>query len=92
MPGDHPSRPAKKRAILRKIPVGASWRNVSYLGQPEDEPIVERMLSHVPLRRPGTCDEISHAVMMLAAPEAGYFNGAVITMDGGWTCGYARDF
>lgn len=50
------------------------------------------MLSHVPLNRPGTCDEIAHAVLFLAAPESSYITGAVITVDGGWTAGYARDF
>jgi NAD(P)-dependent dehydrogenase (short-subunit alcohol dehydrogenase family) len=53
---------------------------------------VERLLAHVPLGRPGTADEVAHAVLFLAAPEASYVNGAVLTVDGGWTAGYARDF
>ncbi|MDP2990163.1 MAG: SDR family oxidoreductase, partial [Kiritimatiellota bacterium] len=50
------------------------------------------MLSHVPLNRPGTCEEIASAVLFLAAPESSYITGSVITVDGGWTAGYARDF
>ena len=53
---------------------------------------VQQMLSHVPLGRPGTTDEVAHAVLFLAAPEASYVNGAVLTVDGGWTAGYAREF
>jgi 3-oxoacyl-[acyl-carrier protein] reductase len=53
---------------------------------------VHQMLSHVPLGRPGTTDEVAHAVLFLAAPEASYVNGAVLTVDGGWTAGYAREF
>lgn len=53
---------------------------------------VSRLLAHIPLGRPGTVEEVAHAALFLAAPEAGYFNGAVLTVDGGWTAGYARDF
>lgn len=53
---------------------------------------VQQMLAHVPLGRPGTTDEVAHAVLFLAAPEASYVNGAVLTVDGGWTAGYAREF
>jgi NAD(P)-dependent dehydrogenase (short-subunit alcohol dehydrogenase family) len=51
-----------------------------------------RMLAHVPLGRPGTSQEIAHAVLFLAAPESGYINGHTLTVDGGWTAGYIRDF
>ncbi len=53
---------------------------------------VTRLLAHIPLGRPGTVDEVAHAALFLAAPESSYINGAVLTVDGGWTAGYARDF
>lgn len=53
---------------------------------------VQRMLDHVPLGRPGTTDEIAHAALFLAAPESSYITGHVLTVDGGWTAGYTRDF
>lgn len=50
------------------------------------------LLSHVPLGRPGSPEEIAHAALFLVAPEASYVNGAVLTVDGGWTAGYNRDW
>jgi NAD(P)-dependent dehydrogenase (short-subunit alcohol dehydrogenase family) len=53
---------------------------------------VQRMLDHVPLGRPGTCEEIAVAALFLAAPENSYTNGHILVVDGGWTAGYSRDF
>ncbi|HLA85767.1 MAG TPA: SDR family oxidoreductase [Thermoguttaceae bacterium] len=52
----------------------------------------QRLLDHVPLGRPGTVDEIAVAILFLAAPENTYTHGHILTVDGGWTAGYARDF
>jgi NAD(P)-dependent dehydrogenase (short-subunit alcohol dehydrogenase family) len=51
-----------------------------------------RLLDHVPLGRPGTVDEVAVAALFLADPENSYMNGHVLTVDGGWTAGYTRDF
>lgn len=53
---------------------------------------MQQMLAHIPLGRPGTPDEIAHAALFLAAPESSYINGHVLTVDGGWTAGYLREF
>jgi NAD(P)-dependent dehydrogenase (short-subunit alcohol dehydrogenase family) len=53
---------------------------------------VSRLLEHIPLGRPGTTEEVAYAALFLAAPEASYLNGAILTVDGGWTAGYAREF
>jgi NAD(P)-dependent dehydrogenase (short-subunit alcohol dehydrogenase family) len=53
---------------------------------------VQQMLSHVPLGRPGTTDEIAVAVLFLCDPENTYTNGHILTVDGGWTAGFAREF
>jgi len=52
----------------------------------------QEMLNHVPLGRPGTVDEIAVAALFLADPENSYMNGHILTVDGGWTAGYHRDF
>ena len=53
---------------------------------------VQEMLDHVPLGRPGTVDEIAVAALFLADPENSYMNGHILTVDGGWTAGYTREF
>jgi 3-oxoacyl-[acyl-carrier protein] reductase len=52
----------------------------------------ERMLSHVPLGHPGETEDIANAVLFLCGQESKYITGHVLTVDGGWTCGYFRDF
>lgn len=45
-------------------------------------------MQHLPLGRPGTAEEIAEAVLFLSSPGAGYINGQVLAVDGGWTAGY----
>ncbi len=53
---------------------------------------VRQMLAHIPLGRPADVREIAVAALFLADPENSYMNGHILTVDGGWTAGYARDF
>lgn len=45
----------------------------------------QRILSRVPLRRMGTADDVSWAILFLLSPLASYINGVLLTVDGGWT-------
>jgi 3-oxoacyl-[acyl-carrier protein] reductase len=54
---------------------------------------MNRMLSHVPLGRPGTTEEMASAVLFFAAPESSYITGQILCVDGGWSAGgFLRDF
>ncbi len=52
----------------------------------------ERMTSHIPMKRPGEPDDIASMTCFLASEEAKYMTGSIVTIDGGWICGYTRDF
>lgn len=52
----------------------------------------QKLLDHIPLGRPGTPEEVAHAALFLAAPQSSYINGHILTVDGGWTAGYMREF
>jgi NAD(P)-dependent dehydrogenase (short-subunit alcohol dehydrogenase family) len=59
---------------------------------PEQQKLADSLLSHVPLGRAAVPEDIANAALFLAAPESSYITGTVIVVDGGWTCGYARDW
>jgi len=51
------------------------------------------LLSHVPLGRTGTVQEMAHAVLFFVAPESGYTTGQTLCVDGGWSAGgFFRNF
>ena len=43
----------------------------------------EKLLERIPLGRLGTPDDIAHAVVFLASPQAGYVTGATLHVNGG---------
>jgi len=53
------------------------WR----LDQPE---LREAMIARIPQREIGSADDVADAVHYFAGPEAHYFNGAALAMDGGY--------
>lgn len=52
----------------------------------------ESILSHIPMKRPGTPEDIAYGALYLASDAASYVTGSVLVIDGGWTCGFARDW
>ncbi len=54
--------------------------------------MAQRLLSHIPLGRPGKVEDIANAVLFLSGEESSYITGHILTVDGGWTCGCFRDF
>ncbi|MBR4079212.1 MAG: glucose 1-dehydrogenase [Christensenellaceae bacterium] len=57
-----------------------------------NEVVADKLMSHVPMHRLGTPEEVANVVLMLASDEASYMTGNTINLDGGLSCGYARDY
>jgi NAD(P)-dependent dehydrogenase (short-subunit alcohol dehydrogenase family) len=51
----------------------------------EKEAVRAQLNARQPIGRLGKPEEIAHMALYLASAEAGFVNGSVITIDGGWT-------
>ena len=68
------------------------WKRWIGDAKSEELDLHARLLSHIPLGRPASTQEIANGALFLAAPESSYITGHVLPIDGGWTAGFARDF
>jgi NAD(P)-dependent dehydrogenase (short-subunit alcohol dehydrogenase family) len=69
-----------------------AWKRWMGDARSEELDLHARLLSHIPLGRAATPQEIANGALFLAAPESSYITGHVLPIDGGWTAGFARDF
>ncbi len=69
--------------------------NAVGVGAVEGETIVSgdaAMLSHTPVGRAGGIEEAVSAVLFFCDPLNTYTTGQMLSVDGGWTAGYGRNF
>jgi NAD(P)-dependent dehydrogenase (short-subunit alcohol dehydrogenase family) len=50
------------------------------------------MLSHLAVKDAGSTADIASAVLFLCDPQNSYMTGQILTVDGGWSVGYGRNF
>lgn len=68
------------------------WKRWIGDAKSEELDLHARLMSHIPLGRPASTQEIASGALFLAAPESSYITGHILPIDGGWTAGFARDF
>jgi len=52
----------------------------------------DSIMSHIPFKRPGTPEDIGNGALYLASDVSNYVTGNILVIDGGWTCGFARNW
>jgi NAD(P)-dependent dehydrogenase (short-subunit alcohol dehydrogenase family) len=52
----------------------------------------DSIMSHIPMKRPGAPEDIGNGALYLASDVSNYVTGNILIIDGGWTCGFARDW
>ena len=60
--------------------------------KPAAQKLKDSLMSHIPLGKPGTVDDIANAALFLASDDAKYVTGQVLVVDGGWTAGYMHEW
>ena len=50
------------------------------------------MVGHASVGRPGTIEEVADTVLFLCDPANTYLTGQMLSVDGGWSAGYGRNF
>jgi 3-oxoacyl-[acyl-carrier protein] reductase len=62
-------------------------KQLFYSDNASEKDRAKKVLSHIPLGRAGTVEEMAHAVLFFAAPESSYISGQTLCVDGGWSAG-----
>ena len=76
---------AYRSDVVRANAVAPGLTDTRRLAGFKESDVGKRVLTRIPLRRMATPDEISWAILFLLSPLASYINGALLTVDGGWT-------
>lgn len=82
------------QGILVNCLAPGSMNNTPFYGNdPKMTEQGKRLLSHVPLGRSGSFDDVAYAVLFFTAAESGFVTGQTLCVDGGWSAGgFFRDF
>lgn len=66
--------------------------NQNSWADPQRRPLLESLLSHIPLGTTADVEDIANAALYLASDDSKYVTGHVLVVDGGWTAGFAREW
>jgi NAD(P)-dependent dehydrogenase (short-subunit alcohol dehydrogenase family) len=77
---------AAPKVLVNAIAIGA-------IGEPDALAAGDRaMLTHTASNRSGCVSDVANAALFFLDPANSYTTGQVLSVDGGWTVGYSRNF
>jgi NAD(P)-dependent dehydrogenase (short-subunit alcohol dehydrogenase family) len=79
------------RSLAMELADGGVLVNAVAIGALAGDRLAERLRTHAQFG-PARPLDVANAVLFLVDPASSYLTGHVLTVDGGWTAGYARDF
>jgi NAD(P)-dependent dehydrogenase (short-subunit alcohol dehydrogenase family) len=82
---------ARVRTLAMALAGDGILVNAVAVGALEGDRLAARLRTHAQFG-PATPDDVANAVLFLVDPDSSYLTGHVLTVDGGYTAGYARDF
>jgi NAD(P)-dependent dehydrogenase (short-subunit alcohol dehydrogenase family) len=82
---------ARVRILAMELAGDGILVNAVAVGALEGDRLAARLRTHAQFG-PATSDDVANAVLFLVDPDSSYLTGHVLTVDGGYTAGYARDF
>lgn len=81
---------AKYNITVNCVIPGTTWHENFYKSLCGDQDKLKQFLSHVPISKPNTPEDMANAAAWLCSEEADRVTGLLMNIDGGWAASYCK--